>query len=159
MKRIITIICSSIIAACGTNGKRPDDLVAVPTTAETLVVEVGTGEFDFQELAAGAPVTLVHGAQGGYHVWTAIRVHDAALRDARVNVSSRFEDGTPGGRASGAAVSLVPGPGATASAAGLRSFIDDAEGAREKKLVLRVEVVAADQRHGSAETLVTVDAK
>lgn len=158
MKRI-AFVCFSMVVACGSNGKRPDDVVAVPSTPETLVVDVGTGEFDFQELAPGDPVTLVHGAQGGYHVWTAIRVHDAALRDVRVNLSSRFEDGTPGGTASGAAASLVPGPEATASAAGLRNFVQDAQGARDKKLVLRVEVVAADQRHGSAEKLVTVVAK
>lgn len=157
MKRIL--IGLSMIAACGTNGDRRDDVVAVPSTPETLVVEVGTGEFDFQELAPGDPVKLVHGAQGGYHVWTAIRVHDAALRDVRVNLSSRFEDGTPGGMVSGAAASLIAGPGATASAAGLRNFIADAETARDKKLVLRVEVVAGDERHGSAEKLITVLAR
>lgn len=157
MKRIL--LWFSMMAACGTNGKELDDVVAVPSTPETLVVEVGTGEFDFQELAPGDPVRLVYGAQGGYHMWTAIRVHDAALRDVRVNLSSRFEDGTPGGKASGVAVPLVVGPGATASATGLRNFIDDAVAARNKKLVLRVEVVAEDQRHGSAEKLVTVVAK
>jgi hypothetical protein len=117
---------------------------------------VGTGPTDFVELADGDPVVLASGGQGGYHVWTAIRVHDARITDARVNLSARFEDGTSAGPSSSAATALsVLGDGSR-GAAGLRDFIDRPDLVLGKRVVLRVEVIASDQRHGAAEKVVTV---
>jgi hypothetical protein len=42
------------------------------------ILEVGTGTFRFEPLADGAPLPLIYGAQGGWHVWVAIRVHGVA---------------------------------------------------------------------------------
>jgi hypothetical protein len=36
-------------------------------------IEVGTGENSFIALTDGDPVTIIHGPQGGYHIWGAIR--------------------------------------------------------------------------------------
>lgn len=35
--------------------------------------EVGTGESAFEALGEGATVPLIHGPQGGYHVWIGVR--------------------------------------------------------------------------------------
>lgn len=35
--------------------------------------EVGTGTWRFEELGDGQPVDLIRGAQGGWHVWVAVR--------------------------------------------------------------------------------------
>ena len=47
------------------------------STVEPPVVdprfEVGTGTWRFEELSDGQPVDLIRGAQGGWHVWVAVR--------------------------------------------------------------------------------------
>jgi hypothetical protein len=44
------------------------------------LLEVGSGAFGFQEIVAGAEeVELVHGPQGGYHVFGSVKVRDVAL--------------------------------------------------------------------------------
>ena len=43
--------------------------------AEDYSVEVGTGEFQFESLSDGDVVTMIHGPQGGWHVWTSVITH------------------------------------------------------------------------------------
>jgi hypothetical protein len=146
-------------ASCGPSGPVGPQVVPpveVPATAPTLLVDVGTGTSEFVELADGDPVVLVSGGQGGYHVWTGVRVHDARITDARINLSARLEDGKSAGPTSSAATSFsVLGDGSR-GAAGLRDFIDRPDLVLGKRVVLRVEVIASDQRHGAAEKVVTV---
>ena len=148
-----------VTASCGSNGPPPEELVPVPSTPPTLRVDVGTGMVDFVELADGESVVLVKGGQGGFHVWTAIRVHDERLADVQVNLTTRLDDGTPGGSPSSAATTLTAPRDGARTAAGLRSFIDSAQLVRGRRLVLRVEVIAADKQHGSAEKVVTIRSK
>ncbi|MGE0786190.1 MAG: hypothetical protein AB7S26_10910 [Sandaracinaceae bacterium] len=37
-------------------------------------LELGTGSWRFEPLTDGDTVPLIHGAQGGYHMWTSVRV-------------------------------------------------------------------------------------
>src|SRR4029434_4969109 len=39
-------------------------------------VELGTGESHFEELIDGQDVTLIHGPQGGWHVWMSLRAQE-----------------------------------------------------------------------------------
>jgi hypothetical protein len=145
----------TLLSCAETDGSPSLDLVPVPSTPPTLQVDVGTGTSDFVERADGDPVELVYGSQGGYHVWTAIRVHDERVPDVQVNLSTRLMDGTPAGPASRMVAVLSPPRDGARSAAGLRNFIENAELVRGQRFVLRVEVVSGDQQHGFAERVVT----
>ena len=126
----------------------------MPSTAASLDVEVGIGSVDFERIADGDGVPIIHGAQGGYHVWTAVRVQQADVADARINLYARFEDSHAlAGDPSGLAVSLYLEGGARV-AWGMRDLIHDPVAAKGKRVILRVEVVANDGRHGEAERVV-----
>lgn len=143
------------VGACGTNGPTTVELAPIPSTPETLTVDVGGGILDFEELADGQEIDLTYGAQGGFHIWTSVRVRDVTVNEAQINLLSRYEDGTPAGPASRVATPLGEAPGGNRIVFGLRNFIGDAAGARGKRIILRVEVVAKDQRHGAGEKVVT----
>jgi hypothetical protein len=145
--------------SCGPGESTRGELVPVPSTPPTLQVDVGTGTADFIELADGAPVDLVRGSQGGFHIWTAIRVHDERVTDVQVNLSTRLEDGTEAGPPSSAATTLSAPRDGARSAAGLRNFIASSGYVSEERVVLRVEVIASDKQHGAAEKVVTVNVK
>lgn len=149
-------VTATVLAGCATNGATSADLAPIPNTPETLTVDVGGGMLDYEELADGQDVDLVYGAQGGFHVWTSVRVHDGTVSEAQINLLSRYEDGAPAGPASRVATSLGAAPGGNRVVFGLRNFIDDAVRAPGKRIILRVEVVTEDQRHGAGEKIVTV---
>jgi hypothetical protein len=44
-----------------------------PTSGNDAQLELGTGTFRYEPLEDGAEVPLVHGAQGGWHVWLSVR--------------------------------------------------------------------------------------
>jgi hypothetical protein len=151
--------CAYFVAlalSCGTNGPTSDELAPVPNTPPSFAVDIGTGYIELEELAEGQEVDLSYGRQGGFHIWTAVRVHDVTVGEAQINLLSRYEeDGTSAGPPSRVAVPLVEEPGGTRAVTGLRNFIGDAVRARGKRIVLRVEVVASNDRHGEAEKIVT----
>lgn len=66
-------------------------LVACADPAPTL--EVGTGQTSFEPLAAGDPIELVAGPQGGYHVFLALRCAGCA---SPVTVRYGANDATSG---------------------------------------------------------------
>lgn len=144
-----------VIVACGTNGPAGAELAPIPETPPTLMVDVGGGFLDFEELADGQDVDLVYGSQGGFHIWTSVRVHDVTVGEAQINLLTRYEDGTNAGTPSRVATPLGEQPGGKRVVVGLRNFIGDGPAARGKRIVLRVEVVANDHRHGAAEKVVT----
>lgn len=135
--------------SCGGARARPR---AAPPTA--FDVEVGTGMSDYQPIADGAEVDLVRGVQGGWHLWTAFRVRGAALRDVRGNLFARFDNGTSAGDASAIAILLGARADGEQTYSGMRDFIYDGNQARGRTIVLRVEVVGSDGRHGAGERTV-----
>lgn len=155
-----TVVALAITSpSCEPSGSPRPELVPVPSTPPTLHVDLGTGIAEFVELAEGEPVELVYGPQGGFHVWTAIRVHDDAIPEVQVNLTARLENGAPAGPPSSALTALSPSADGARSAAGLRNLIASAESVRGKRFILRVEVIARDERHGSAEKVVTAIVK
>ena len=155
---IACIACS----ACGpssTTSRSHLDIAPVPNTPASIDLEIGTGAVDFAALAHGDAVELIHGSQGGYHIWTAVRVRDVTVQEGAVNVSSRFEDGSgPAGSPSGWAATLVVTDGAGIQA-GMRNGIDDPGAVAGKRIILRAELVARDGRHGAVERVVVPHAK
>jgi hypothetical protein len=56
---------------CGSSptGQDPDGC-----EEDELLVEVGTGDLNFESLEDGSPVTMVHGPQGGWHMLGSVQV-------------------------------------------------------------------------------------
>lgn len=155
---IAGIACSACGPSSTTSGSHLD-IAPVPNTPASIDLEIGTGAVDFAALADGDAVELIHGSQGGYHIWTAVRVRDVTVQEGAINVSSRFEDGSgPAGSPSGWAATLVVTDGAGIQA-GMRNGIDDPGAVTGKRIILRAELVARDGRHGAVERVVVPHAK
>ncbi len=159
--RTARLTCSVFVLAtlsggsCAPNDPGPQ-LAPVPNTSPTLLVEVGTGASDYVPLADGDPVDLIYGMQGGWHVWTAVKVRDATVQDVRINLYARFEDGAFAGDPSAVAARLDPAGDASRTHAAMRNLIRDGNQARGRRVILRLEVIANDGRHGAGERLVLV---
>lgn len=96
-----------VVGSCASPAEDPKFVLAeVPTTPPTLAVEVGTGTKDFMALADGDLVDLTYGPQGGFHIWTAVRVRNAGTSGVQINLRAKRDDGTLVGPASRTAVSL-----------------------------------------------------
>src|SRR5690349_15288111 len=59
------------------------------------VVELGSSADSFRPLSDGSSVGIVHGIQGGYHVWGAVRALHLDPRAVRLRYTLRLDDGTP----------------------------------------------------------------
>lgn len=148
-----------VVGACSSEtdeaASPPAAPVAVPDTPPTLAVELGTGPAAFQPLAENGEVRVIYGPQGGYHIWTAVRVRDPSVSRAVVNLSVFNEDRSLAGLRSSEAVQLSITPEDTREVAGLRSFVFTKRPA-ETRLIVRIEVIAPDKRHGASERRVVV---
>lgn len=119
-----------------------------------LRLEVGTGVELYEPLSDGAPVDVVLGPQGGFHIWTSVRVHDPSIDLARIDLSARFaDDGRAAGSPSSVTASLVAVGGAREHA-GMTNFVANPESVRGRPVVLHVDVFVKDGRRGSAERTV-----
>lgn len=137
-------------AGCCGAGVGPTNETApapVPHTQASLTVELGTGESSFTALADDATVSIVHGPQGGTHVWTSVRV-TPAIASFTVNVSVTDADSHPVGSPSGwAAQRHEMDPYVEAD--GLKAYVDEGQ-VVGREVVLHVDVVSPDGRHGGA---------
>ena len=61
-----------------------------PPSAPAL--ELGTGSWRFEPLEDGQEVELVHGAQGGWHMWISLRATGAAVDHAMVQLAMEPAD-------------------------------------------------------------------
>lgn len=148
MKRTL-LVAALVVTSCEqTNG-------VPPSPAPPVVVELGTGDTSFEALPADGEVSLVFGPQGGYHVWTAVRVRDPGFDRGYVNLRASHAGGSVAGLPSSEGRRWVRTPDGTQEAAGLRMFVSDAF-PPATRLTLRVEVVASDGRHGAVERPVRV---
>jgi hypothetical protein len=108
----------------------------------------------YEPLLDGAPVDVVLGPQGGFHIWTSVRVHDPVLDVARIDLSARFaEDGRPVGNASSITAALAAVAGAREHA-GMTSFVEDPRFVRGRVVILHADVSVQDGRRGFAERAV-----
>ncbi len=79
-----------LLIACNAD-KESDDVVDTDGTTETdgcptdeLAISPGTGAFEYVPLADGDPVTIVHGPQGGWHIWVAGALTGTAATSALI---------------------------------------------------------------------------
>lgn len=152
-----TAVAGLVASACSTPAEDPKFVLAeVPASPPTLTVEVGTGTKDFVALADGDAVDLTYGPQGGFHIWTSVRVRNANVSGVQINLRAKLDDGSLVGPPSRTAVNLEVKDDGSAVAGGLRSFVENASDLRGKRVTLSAEVVAADRRHGAGERRVVV---
>ena len=98
-----------VVGLCGCGGPLQDDASIVDASAvaldgslsdagsETfdprpaLVLEVGTGDRVFTPVHDGDSVNITLGPQGGYHIWTAVRLHHGEVSRVRATITARLE--------------------------------------------------------------------
>jgi hypothetical protein len=125
-----------------------------------LVVELGTGSDAFEALPDGGDVTLAHGAQGGTHIWTSVRVVEGGADRASVRLVNRtrvadggFEvaawDTVPFTRC----VGLTPASGSPQQRVGLTNFYSGPPGS---VVAVELDVAVPDGRVGRDVRMVTV---
>ena len=152
--RTLIVVAASVSLGCScgsVHDRTQAELEPVPSTPASLVVEVGTGDQEFAALLDGDPVELTYGTQGGLHIWTAVRILDAAIDRGQINVSTRFEEsGAAAGPASRWPVAPTLREGARVQV-GMRNFVQASEVAG-KRLILRAEVIGRDGRHGAGQS-------
>ena len=64
-----------VTADSATDSSTPGDDTALTDCARAPWIEVGNGEQEHVTIADGTVVTMVHGPQGGWHVWVSFRAH------------------------------------------------------------------------------------
>jgi hypothetical protein len=65
------------------------------TVEEVHEFDVGTGSWRFEALEDGAPVSLVRGAQGGWHVWVSVRAKGVQDGDVLVLETQPADESRP----------------------------------------------------------------
>jgi len=78
MKRRLLLVLALAQQACGE---------AAPQQEGPATLELGTGSWRFEPLEDGQEVELVHGAQGGWHLWISLRVRHADVDHPLVQLS------------------------------------------------------------------------
>lgn len=75
------ILTATLLCACvpddGSPVERPD---RVDTALDPCppAVEIGTGDEQWEDIATDAPLTMIHGPQGGWHMLASVRIGGAA---------------------------------------------------------------------------------
>ncbi|MCC6874750.1 MAG: hypothetical protein IT378_10635, partial [Sandaracinaceae bacterium] len=65
---------------------------AAPEEPVPASLELGTGTWRFEELDDGASVPLVHGAQGGWHFWVAVRARGVSADQGSLEIEVQRAD-------------------------------------------------------------------
>lgn|GEM_PF-1640584 len=68
----VGLALAALSVSCCLDAMPPEDDV---TPDEVATLEVGTGTFRFEPIETGEALPLIRGAQGGWHIWVAVRVH------------------------------------------------------------------------------------
>lgn len=109
--------------------------------------EVGTGIDRFVPIEPGDEVMLIAGPQGGYHVFTSVRLRGVALGDSlRVTITlRRASDGQYlGPTATAIARYFVEVDEGWSEVTGLLSIVNDPSEARDEEVIVRVTVLQDD---------------
>ena len=155
----LALVAVIVSCACGNGEHTPDPgLAPIPDSQASLTVDVGTGSSEWVPLNDGDMVPIVAGPQGGFHVWTSIHVHDASVDTARINVTARIEaTGEAAGNPSSVAAALSLTADGLREKVGMRDLIASPSAVTGKRVVLRVEAVTDDGRHGAGERVVVLE--
>lgn len=154
----LSLALIALVLASGACSSRDDGAGAPAFVASAdaggLPADIGTGFADFTNVIEGDEVDVVAGPQGGFHVWTAVRVSDVTVDTAQVGLSARFaESGELAGKPSRIMVELQTKSGMR-ERAGMTNFINDPAAVRGQRIILRAEVVTSDGRAATKECTV-----
>lgn len=123
-------------------------------------VELGSTADVFRPLSDGDAVQIVHGIQGGYHVWGAVRATFVDPREVRLRYTLRLDDGTlvtvreDAGDLEGTDDGLTPG-----QRLGTAVFLPDPATIRGRRCRLSLELTDQRGRTGEdAHDVMAVDA-
>jgi len=86
MRTIATLLVLGL-AACGCAAAAPD-----PIEPEGAALELGTGTWRFEPVEDGDEVPMIHGAQGGWHLWVAVRTDGMESRTGRLEIELQPAD-------------------------------------------------------------------
>jgi hypothetical protein len=86
MKKWPLVACALGFFACGGETR------SHPQPAGPATLELGTGSWQFEAIEDGQDVELVHGAQGGWHMWISLKVRNAAVDHATVQLAMQPAD-------------------------------------------------------------------
>jgi hypothetical protein len=78
------VVCALALYACGEG--------APAHGGGSATLELGTGSWRFEALEDGQEVELVHGAQGGWHMWISLKVTGAAVAHPTVRLTMEPAD-------------------------------------------------------------------
>lgn len=138
----------ALTAACGSSDAH----------TEAPSVLVGTGEWQYEPLAAGQRVQLAAGSQGGYHVWVSLRAQGFASERLRMELEL-VSDAAPLAR-SDLELPFAPVPAASAGEdgwverVGFPAQLLEPWCAVERPLLVRVTLSDREGQSASAELTV-----
>jgi hypothetical protein len=130
----------AVIGLTGCGGDKP---------GPPITCTVGTGISDFMPLADGDAVDIAMGPQGGYHIWTSVRITgDPGLAAATVVLDGRFADsGASIGSGTPTTVLLRTDASGAQAASGLRTFVSNPAAVRGMRVTIGLSVTTSDGRH------------
>jgi len=88
ISRIASTTC--LVALLGAFGGCAVDTAPTPETP--AVLELGSGSWRFEPLEEGQAVSMVRGAQGGWHVWLSFRASGMESDRATLEIESQVAD-------------------------------------------------------------------
>lgn len=152
--RALTLVMAAGLLGCGCGdsggGGTPPIDAATSSDASAATCDVGTGYDSFVALSDGDPVSIIAGPQGGFHIFTSVRVRgfDAPTVHARVSIHTLGGSEYLGPGAEVGTASFTAGADGWDQAIGLINLLDDPATARGHEVVLRLE--ARDDRGASS---------
>lgn len=87
VSRAVVAIAAPLVALLVLSGCAGEE----PPVGE-VAIELGTGEWRFEPVVDGQDVRMVHGAQGGWHIWTSVRAAELDPDRVRLELYVRLAD-------------------------------------------------------------------
>lgn len=148
--RVVLGVAASLAIFVGCAGASVD--------AEAPSLEVGTGSWRFEPIEDGQPVSLVRGAQGGWHVWVSARVRGMNEDTPVLTIETQpADERRPPQRMESLAHLERAAADGTRATIGWAAIIDDPECLVGELMRLRVEVTAPDGTRAWDERYVEID--
>jgi hypothetical protein len=137
-------------ACSGEPSPNAEDAGGCESLTSPIRVEMGLGFDEYTSAANGESVDIVAGPQGGFHIWTALRVWDVPDR-VTITLGARLESGSQVGPPSEVQVRMGDANAeGMRERAGLFTFIDRPSEIRGMPIILRADVDSCDAS-GAAE--------
>lgn len=117
------------------------------------VLEVGTGVTRFEPLSEGQSIPMIAGAQGGWHLWVAVRSQGLSASRLRLEVATApVESGRPR-QSSIHVLDLEPRDG-WHERAGITAVLSVPECFQDRSVSITAEAIDADRRAARGERVV-----